>query len=73
MGEVGLVNLITPLINATPVTSVMTDDLGFLTPGEDCGCGLKSPYLTILGRAGLNDITTCAAGAAELLNQTGAQ
>ena len=69
MGEVGLVNLITPLINATPVTSVMTDDLGYLTPGEDCGCGLKSPYLTILGRAGLNDITTCAAGAAELLGK----
>ena len=73
MGEVGLVNLITPLLNATPAASVMTDDLGALTPGESCGCGLKSPYLTILGRAGLNDITTCAAGAAELLNQTGAQ
>ena len=73
MGEVGLVNLITPLINAAPVTSVMTDDLGYLTPGGDCGCGLDSPYLTILGRAGLSDITTCAAGAAELLNQTGAQ
>lgn len=69
MGEVGLVNLITPLINATPVTSVMTDDLGYLTPGEACGCGLKAPYLTILGRAGLNDITTCAAGAAELLGK----
>lgn len=69
MGEVGLVNLITPLINATPVTSVMTDDLGVLTPGEECGCGLKSPYLTILGRAGLTDITTCAAGAAELLGK----
>lgn len=69
MGEVGLVNLITPLINATPVTSVMTDDLGVLTPGEDCGCGLKSPVLTILGRVGLNDITTCAAGAAELLGK----
>lgn len=47
----------------------MTDDLGYLTPGEDCGCGLKSPYLTILGRAGLNDITTCAAGTAELLGK----
>ena len=69
IGEVGLVNLITPLINATPVTSVMTDDLGTLTPGEDCGCGLKSPVLTILGRAGLSDITTCAAGAAELLGK----
>lgn len=68
-GEIGLVNLITPLINATPVTSVMTDDLGYLTPGGDCGCGLTAPFLTILGRAGLNDITTCAAGAAELLGK----
>ena len=67
MGRVGLVNLITPLLNATPVTSVMTDDLGMLTPGQACGCGLRSPYLTILGRAGLRDITTCAAGASELL------
>lgn len=47
----------------------MTDDLGYLTSGEDCGCGLKAPYLTILGRAGLNDITTCAAGAAELFGR----
>ena len=50
MGRVGLVNLISPLMNATPTTSVMTDDLGYLTPGEDCGCGISSPYLTILGR-----------------------
>ena len=71
MGEAGLVNLITPLINATPVTSVMTDDLGMLTPGEYCGCGLTSPVLTILGRVGLSDITTCAAGAAELLGGGG--
>ncbi|MEY8402287.1 acyl-protein synthetase [Oscillospiraceae bacterium 44-34] len=71
MGEAGLVNLITPLINATPVTSVMTDDLGVLTPGTDCGCGLTSPVLTILGRVGLSDITTCAAGAAELLGGGG--
>ena len=50
MGQVGLVNLITPLNRATPVTSVVTDDLGVLRPGEDCGCGINSPYLTILGR-----------------------
>ena len=67
--EIGLVNLITPLLNATPVTSVMTDDLGMLTPGEYCGCGLKSPVLTIWKRVGLDDITTCAAGAAELLGK----
>ena len=54
---------------ATPTLSVMTDDLGYLTPGEACGCGRKSPYLTILGRVGMTDIQTCAAGAAELLGQ----
>ena len=47
----------------------MTDDLGYLTPGEECGCGLRSPYLTILGRVGLAEIQTCAAGAAELLGK----
>lgn len=67
MGQVGLVNLISPLMTATPTLSVMTDDLGYLTPGEACGCGIQSPFLTILGRVGMGDITTCAAGAAELL------
>ena len=69
MGQAGLVNLITPLNRATPVTSVVTDDLGVLRPGEDCGCGIRSPYLTILGRVGMPEIQTCAAGAAELLGR----
>lgn len=69
MGRVGLVNLISPLMTATPTLSVMTDDLGYLTPGEKCGCGIQSPYLTILGRVGMGDIRTCAAGAAELLGK----
>ena len=69
MGKPGLINLISPLIYATPVLSVMTDDLGVLEPGERCGCGIAGPTLTILGRVGLTDITTCAAGAAELLGE----
>ena len=69
MGRIGLVNLITPLMNATPTTSVMTDDLGYLTPGEECGCGISSPYLTLLGRVGLSDIQTCAAGASQILGK----
>ena len=69
MGQVGLVNLISPLMKATPTLSVVTDDLGTLTPGCQCGCGIQSPYLTILGRVGLTDITTCAAGAAQLLGK----
>ena len=68
MGTPGLVSLITPMIRACPLTSVMTDDLGILHPGGDCPCGLKTPYLEILGRVGLDDIRTCAAGAAALLD-----
>lgn len=65
--KVGLVQLMTPMVAATPVLSIMTDDLGILHRGETCGCGLKSPYFEIIGRVGLKDIKTCAAGAAEFL------
>lgn len=66
-GRPGLVNLITPIADSMPLVSVMTDDLGILYPGERCGCGIKAPYFEILGRAGLEEIRTCAAGAGELL------
>ena len=66
-GQTGLVELITPMIKATPITAVMTDDLGILHPGSECGCGIEAPYLEIVGRVGLKDVKTCAAGAAELL------
>lgn len=67
MGDTGLVNLQTPMLKAVPVTSVMTDDLGILHPGSDCPCGCTAPYLEIIGRVGLRDIKTCAAGAADVL------
>ncbi len=67
-GNIGLVNLMTPMVSATPVLSIMTDDLGILHEGKECGCGLESPYLEIVGRVGLKDIKTCAAGAADILN-----
>ncbi|MBQ1729988.1 MAG: acyl-protein synthetase [Oscillospiraceae bacterium] len=67
-GTPGLVNLISPMVCGTPLLSVMTDDLGVLRDG--CACGRKSPYLEILGRVGLSDIKTCAAGASEILNGT---
>lgn len=68
-GTTGLVNLLTPMIQAVPVTSIMTDDLGILHDGSECPCGLQSPYLEIIGRVGLKEIRTCAAGAAELLGE----
>lgn len=62
----GLVNLITPMIKSAPLLSVMTDDLGIMHEGNRCGCGITTPYLEILGRVGMSDITTCAAGAEQL-------
>lgn len=67
-GKAGLVNLITPMVRSAPLTSIMTDDLGVLHDGSECGCGAGTPYLEIIGRVGLKDIKTCAAGAAEILN-----
>ncbi len=67
-GQTGIINLITPLCRAVPLTSVMTDDLGILHDSE-CGCGIASPWLEIIGRVGIEDIRTCAAGAEELLKE----
>lgn len=67
-GKIGLVNLITPMVRSTPVVSVMTDDLGVLHDGP-CSCGAKSPWLEIIGRVGVADIVTCAAGGEEYLKE----
>ena len=69
--QTGLMNLITPLLTATPVLSIMTDDLGVLHDGSKCGCGIKAPYFEIIGRVAPSEIKTCAAGAADILNGAG--
>lgn len=68
-GKIGLVNLITPMVAATPILSVMTDDLGVIHDGTNCGCGIDLPYLEIIGRVAHDSIKTCAAGAAEILSE----
>ena len=66
-GTPGLVNLLTPMINSAPLLSIMTDDLGILHDSTECGCGIDAPFLEILGRVGMDDIVTCAAGAEKLM------
>lgn len=66
-GTPGLINLLTPLARSMPLSSIMTDDLGVLHPGESCGCGISAPYLEIIGRVGMKEIKTCAAKAQEYL------
>lgn len=66
-GKPGLVNLITPMVEATPLVSIMTDDIGVLHDASECGCGIERPFLEIKGRIGMKGIKTCAAGAEELI------
>lgn len=66
-GEIGLLNFVTPLVQSMPLLSVITDDLAVLHDGAECGCGTLSPYFEIVSRAGVREIKTCAAGAAEML------
>lgn len=65
-GQIGLVNLLSPMMRSTPILSVMTDDLGVLH-NEECPCGAKSPWLEIIGRVGIADVVTCAAGGEKYL------
>ena len=67
-GKAGLINLLSPMMQSAPLLSVMTDDLGILHD-EGCPCGAKSPWLEIIGRVGISDIITCAAGAEEFLKE----
>jgi phenylacetate-coenzyme A ligase PaaK-like adenylate-forming protein len=64
--EVGMLNLMTPMVDSVPLLSVMTDDLAVIHD-EGCECGETSPWLEIIGRMGISDIVTCAAGAEEFL------
>ena len=67
-GQIGIVNLLTPMIRSAPLLSTVTDDLGVIRTDE-CPCGAKSPSLEILGRVGVGDIVTCAAGAEKYLKE----
>lgn len=74
-GQVGLINLMTPMVRSVPLISVMTDDIGILhdpaAEGDPCPCGEQAPWLEIIGRVGVRDIVTCAAGAEEILKGEG--
>ncbi|MHB1314313.1 MAG: LuxE/PaaK family acyltransferase [Christensenellales bacterium] len=66
-GKSGLLSFVSPLVSSMPLTSVVTDDIAVLCSGADCGCGIKTPYFDLLGRAGVMQIKTCTTEAAELM------
>lgn len=64
-GKMGLLNLLTPLVQSMPLVSVITDDFAVLYPGGTCSCNNPAPYFRWLGRAGVEDIRTCAVHGAQ--------
>jgi len=66
-GRPGLLNLITPLLSSAPFGSILTDDIAVMKNGDECGCGITSPYFEIIGRVGLASIKTCTQAASEFL------
>lgn len=63
----GFLSFVTPLITSAPLTSVMMGDLAVLRDGRQCGCGIRSPYFEVLGRAGVSRMRNCAVSADELM------
>jgi phenylacetate-coenzyme A ligase PaaK-like adenylate-forming protein len=63
----GFLSFVTPLILSQPLVSVMMNDIAVLHDGKDCGCGIKTPYFEVLGRAGTGSTRNCALSADELL------
>lgn len=63
----GLLNLITPLLSNAPYGSILTDDIAVMKNGDECGCGISSPYFEVIGRVGLANVKTCTQAASEYL------
>lgn len=68
-GEPGFANFITPHLMSVPAVSVMMGDLAVLHSAEECGCGIETPFMEILGRAGTSAAKSCAITASELLKR----
>lgn len=65
----GFLCFLTPYITSVPAISVMMGDLAMTHPAEACTCGLKTPFIEILGRAGVSKNKSCAVSASELLRK----
>ena len=68
-GQPGFANFITPHLLSVPAVSVLMGDMAVLHDASECGCGIKTPFMEILGRAGTSKGKSCAITASELLKR----
>jgi len=64
--EPGLLHFYTPYLNSFPALSLLTTDMGMM--GRDCPCGRNSPYIFVLGRAGMKKHRGCAIRALDFIS-----
>ncbi len=68
-GEPGFANFVTPHLLSVPAVSVLMGDMAVLHDASECGCGIKTPFMEIIGRAGTSKGKSCAITASELLKR----
>lgn len=68
-GQAGFANFVTPHLLSVPAVSVLMGDMAVLHPAQDCGCGIKTPFMEIIGRAGTSKSKSCAITASEMLKR----
>ena len=68
-GRKGILNFVSPMNTAVPVTSLMMGDFAVMHPPGSCRCGNPAPWIEIVGRAGVKANRSCAIAAAELLRR----
>lgn len=68
-GKPGFANFITPHLMSVPAVSVLMGDMAVLHDPKECGCGIETPFMEILGRAGTSAAKSCAITASELLKR----
>jgi phenylacetate-coenzyme A ligase PaaK-like adenylate-forming protein len=59
-GEKGLVQVVSVLPRSYPGHSLLTEDEGVIVGVDDCSCGRKGKYFSILGRVKLAEVRGCS-------------
>jgi phenylacetate-coenzyme A ligase PaaK-like adenylate-forming protein len=60
VGEPGIVQVISLIPRSYPGHSLLTEDSGVLLGEDDCGCGRKGKYFSIIGRLRQAEIRGCS-------------
>lgn len=60
MGEQGLIQVVSVLPVSYPGHSLLTEDEGIMLGEDDCACGRKGKYFSVLGRIKNAELRGCS-------------